>query len=83
MVTSYTLARVKPAKDSSVYDLVRHLPGVKEVITTYGEYDMIIKIEVESLDKLDDFVFNKLRVIEGIESTTTLINADYSSAQER
>jgi len=83
MVTSYTLARVKPAKDAFVYDLVRQLPGVKEVITTYGEYDMIIKIEVETLDKLDDFVFNKLRVIEGIESTTTLINAGYSPAQER
>lgn len=83
MVTSYTLARVEPAKDRDVYDLVKQLPGVKEVITTYGEYDMIIKVEVESLDKLDDFVFNKLRVIEGIELTTTLINASFPSSRQR
>ena len=83
MVTSYTLARVEPAKDMEVYNLVKQLPGVKEVITTYGEYDMIIKVEVESLDKLDDFVFNKLRVIEGIELTTTLINASFPSSRQR
>ena len=83
MVTSYTLARVEPAKDRDVYDLVKQLPGVKEVITTYGEYDMIIKVEVESLDKLDDFVFNKLRIIEGIELTTTLINAKFPSSRQR
>jgi len=83
MVTSYTLARVEPAKDLKVYDLVKQLPGVKEVITTYGEYDMIIKVEVESLDGLDDFVFNKLRTIEGIELTTTLINAGFPASRQR
>ena len=77
MVVSYTLARVKPAKDTSVYEIVKNLPGVLEVITTYGEFDMIIKIEVDSLAALDDFVFNKLRVIAGIESTTTLISAKF------
>lgn len=83
MVTSYTLARVEPAKDRDVYDLVKQLPGVKDVITTYGEYDLIIKVEVDSLDSLDDFVFNKLRVIEGVELTTTLINASFPSSRKR
>lgn len=77
MVTSYTLVRVEPSKDHSVYEKVKSLPNVEEVITTYGEFDMIVKIEVESLEILDDFVFNILRVIEGIESTTTLINAKF------
>jgi DNA-binding Lrp family transcriptional regulator len=83
VVTSYTLARVEPAKDHSVYELVKKLHGVKEVITTYGEYDMIIKVEVDSLENLDDFVFNKLRVIEGIDLTTTLINAGFPGSRQR
>ena len=77
MVISYTLARVKPAQDVVVYRIVKDLPYVKEVITTYGEFDLIIKIEVDSLAALDDFVFNKLRVIDGIDSTTTLISANF------
>ena len=75
MVISYTLVRVVPAKDNVVYDTIKGLPEVREVITTYGEYDMILKVEVDSLDALDNFVFSKLRTIEGIESTTTLISA--------
>jgi DNA-binding Lrp family transcriptional regulator len=77
LVTSYTLARVEPSKDTSVYKEVKMLPEVKEVITTYGEYDLIIKVEVNTLEDLDSFVFHKLRVIEGIDSTTTLINASF------
>lgn len=77
MVVSYTLARVKPAKDVQVYYKVKELPEVEEVITTYGEYDIIVKVNVDSLEKLDEFVFHKLRTIEGVESTTTLIHADF------
>ena len=77
MVISYTLARVEPSKDTSVYEKVKNLPEVNEVITSYGEYDMIIRIEVDSLEALDRFVFSKLRVIDGIESTTTLISAKF------
>jgi len=77
LVTSYTLARVDPAKDAMVYHEVKKLESVKEVITTYGEYDLIIKVEVDSLEELDNFVFHKLRIIEGIASTTTLINAQF------
>ena len=75
MVTAYTLARVLPSMDRKVSELVMKLDQVKEVIMTYGEYDLIIKIEVNTLDDLDTFVFNKLRAIEGIAATTTLIEA--------
>ncbi|MCK4583537.1 Lrp/AsnC ligand binding domain-containing protein [Candidatus Bathyarchaeota archaeon] len=77
MVVSYTLARVQPAKDVQVYYKVKKLPEVEEVITTYGEYDIIVKVNVDSLEKLDEFVFHKLRTIEGVEATTTLIHANF------
>lgn len=83
MVTSYTLVRVEPAKDNILYEKIKGLSEVKEVITTYGEFDMIIKIEVDSLNDLDNFVFSKLRTIEGIESTTTLISANFPRENER
>jgi anthranilate phosphoribosyltransferase len=75
MITSYTLIRVLPAKDEDVYKSVNALPEVKEVIFTYGEYDLIIKVESNSLEELDTFVFHKLRATNGIEATTTLIEA--------
>ena len=75
MITSYTLARVLPAKDKEAYQKVKAFEEVKEVILTYGEYDLILRIESNSLEDLDHFIFNKLRMTDGITSTTTLLEA--------
>ena len=75
MITSYTLVRVLPAKDKEVYEKIKKFQEVKEVILTYGEYDLIIKIESNSLEDLDHFIFNRLRATEGIIATTTLLEA--------
>lgn len=75
MIKSYTLARVLPAKDKEIYMKVKAFDEVKDVILTYGEYDLILKIESNSLEDLDNFVFNKLRAIDGITTTTTLLEA--------
>ncbi len=82
MVPSYTLVRVLPAKDKEVYTRVHAFQEVKEVILTYGEYDLIIRVESESLEDLDHFIFNKLRTTDGVEATTTLLEAKPSSFME-
>jgi DNA-binding Lrp family transcriptional regulator len=75
MITSYTLIRVLPAKDKEVYNNVKGFSEVKEIVLTYGEYDLVIKVELPSLDSLDNFIFNKLRSIDGVTATTTLLEA--------
>ena len=77
MVVSYTLVRVQPSMDRDIFLKVKEFSEVKDVITTYGEYDMIIKIEENSMDELDAFIFHKLRHLPGIEATTTLIQAKF------
>ena len=75
MIVSYTLARVVPAQDKAVYRKLTALDVVKEVVLAYGIFDMMITIESDNIDELDHIVFNKIRKIEGIVSTTTLISA--------
>ena len=75
MIVSYTLARVVPAQDKAVYRELTALDVVKEVVLAYGIFDMMITIESDNIDELDHIVFNKIRKIEGIVSTTTLISA--------
>ncbi len=75
MVTSYTLIRILPVKDKEVYNTIKGFSEVKEIIMTYGEYDLVIKVELPSMDSLDNFIFNKLRSIEGVTATTTLLEA--------
>jgi DNA-binding Lrp family transcriptional regulator len=40
--------------------VVRRRKEVKEVALTYGAYDLITKIEVESPEALDTFIFDVL-----------------------
>lgn len=69
------MARVLPAKDKQAYKKVKTFEEVKEVILTYGEYDLILRVESNSLEDLDHFIFNKLRTTDGITATTTLLEA--------
>ncbi len=60
----------------SVEDVISHLKtidGVKEVHGTFGAYDIIVKIESEDIDKLRDKITWKIRKIERIRSTLTLM----------
>ena len=51
------------------------IPEVKSVYFVYGPYDIIIKIEAPDIEKIRTVVREKVRKIEGIRSTTTLIVA--------
>jgi len=73
MITAYVLMRIKPGMDRHVLINARKLAQVKIVETLYGEYDMLLKIEVETIDELDSFIFDTIRNIKGVEGSTTLI----------
>ncbi len=73
MISAYVLMRVKPGMDRTVLNNAKRLTQVKTTETLYGEYDMLIRVEVETLDDLDSFIFDTIRNIKGVESSTTLI----------
>ena len=61
--------------DRNISKKIRDLDIVKNVVITYGAYDLIVIVEVDSSKELDDFLFNSLRKISGVKDTTTLIEA--------
>lgn len=65
-----------PGKTISQVELTKKLASLEEVeeasIVT-GETDIILKIRVKDIDDLNNFVIERLRKIEGIRRTRTLI----------
>jgi len=55
---------------------VRKIPNVKDCHRVYGVYDMIAKVEAESMDSLKQIVTWKIRRLEGVRSTLTAIAID-------
>lgn len=76
MITAYVLLRIKPGMDRNVLHSVKKLTQVKIVETLYGEYDMLIKARVETLETLDSFIFDTIRTIKGVDGSTTLITME-------
>ena len=79
MITAYVLLRIKPGTDRNVLCNVKKLAHVKAVETVYGEYDMLFKVEIETLETLDSFIFDTVRTIIGVEGSTTLISMEVPS----
>lgn len=73
MVVSYILLIVKPGEESKVAEEMNKLEQVKEINIVYGEYDIVAKIEEESMESLQNFLIKKIRAMDQVERTSTLI----------
>jgi len=70
---SYHTARRQKINQFEVAKLIKELPEVEEVSIITGDLDMIVKVSLEDVEKLNGFVIHKLRNIEGIEKTVTSV----------
>lgn len=73
MIT-YILVVTRIGEEHSVVKELEGVSAITEVLTVYGEFDVIARIEHEDMRTLDTVV-TKLRTIEGVLRTVTLISA--------
>ena len=76
MVNAYILVSTEPGKTAEVYTTMKTSEGIKSVEGVAGPYDIIARIEVDSLEKLTKSIFGSIRGIPGVTNTTTLIVVD-------
>ena len=73
MVNAYSLISAEPGKTAEVFKKVKLIDGVSKAEAVAGPYDIVARIEVDSLEKLTKAVFGDVRGIAGVTNTTTLI----------
>jgi DNA-binding Lrp family transcriptional regulator len=71
--TAYVMINCETSYETSVLEKIRELDGIKEIMGTFGNYDIIVKIETESTEQLRDLISIKIRRIPQILTTTTLV----------
>ena len=68
------LIRVNPTKEKIVADTLRTFPDViKDVFVVFGEFDVVAIVESTNPESLGRFVTQKVRQIEGVIKTATLL----------
>jgi len=76
MTIAYVLLNSELGQGSTVETSLKDVPEVKEVYAVYGVYDYIVKLEAVGMSELRDIVTNKIRRIQNIRSSLTLITVE-------
>ena len=70
-VTAYVLIQTEVGRSEKVARASREINGVVDADNVAGPYDVIVKVEAESLDDLAKVVVSELQTVEGITRTFT------------
>ena len=73
MEKAYVLLTVEMGSRKDVLNALDDIPEVKEANQLYGVYDLIIRVEAETMQELKDLIEHRVRVIEKVRSTMPLI----------
>ncbi len=76
------LAQVEAGKDEGVLSEAKRMSGVKKIVSTYGTYDLHMEVAFDSMEQLDNFVFDEIRLLDGIIETVTLVASEETHARK-
>ena len=77
MAKAYILLKAKPGYERNIVKELKDLPEIETINELYGEWDIITRVSVVSIDELDALLSEKMRKIEGVTLTSTMIVAEY------
>lgn len=72
-IKAYVLIVTDPGQTKQVNEKLNDIPKVVEVHEVMGPYDIVVEIEVESLQEVPAILGERIRTIDGIQSTTSLV----------
>jgi DNA-binding Lrp family transcriptional regulator len=70
---AYILLNVEPDSEDNILKQLKSLEVVKEAYVSYGVCDLIIGVKADTMEELKDSITNKIRSIDKVRSTLTLI----------
>jgi DNA-binding Lrp family transcriptional regulator len=73
MARAFVLINVESGAEDKVLNELKSIKSVEESYFSYGVYDIITKIRSESMEKLKEMVTTRIRSLDQVRSTLTLI----------
>ena len=71
----YVLIKLVPSSEEDALRQIRTIRGVSEVNLLFGQWDVITVVESTTLHEMSRTVVSEIRGIQGVQDTTTLIEA--------
>ena len=73
MAIAYVLINCDLGYDEQVIEELKHISDVKEVNGVFGAHDILAKVESDQISTLRDTITRKIRKIDHVRSTLTLM----------
>ena len=73
MPMAYVLINTEPKHMENIVESLEKLDTVVEVFPVYGVYDVVAKIKAETMEKLKEIVTWKVRNLDEVRSTITML----------
>jgi DNA-binding Lrp family transcriptional regulator len=71
--SAFVLINAEIGSEDEVLKQLKVLPNVKESYVVYGVYDIVAKVSADTMDKLKEIVTWKIRRLDKVRSTLTMI----------
>ena len=72
-IMAYILMEIEIGRTDEVLQELRKIEESTKISVTTGEYDIVILLEVPTLEALYDITVKRIHVIPGIKETTTAV----------
>jgi DNA-binding Lrp family transcriptional regulator len=76
MPVAFVLINSEAGAEKQILNELKRMKEVKEAYVVYGTYDVIVKIEAETMEKLKEIITWKTRRLDNVISTLTMIVMD-------
>ncbi len=70
---AYVLINTEIGAEKEVLEQLKKIPEVEEAYIVYGVYDIIAKINAENIESLKNIIRWKIRTIDKVRSTLTML----------
>ena len=77
MAVGYVLVNVLPGMEYDAFQVIKEKENVVDATLLFGDYDIIVKLEAESLGIIAKTVVNTIRQVSGVTGSKTLAGADF------
>ena len=73
MATAFVLLNTELGTETEVMKDMKMIVEIKEAHMVYGVYDIIARIEADTMEDLKNIISEKIRRLYGVRSTLTMI----------
>ena len=73
MTLAFVFVNTEISSEGEVVRSLRKIEAVKEVHLVYGVYDMVAKVEAETMENLKEIITHEVRKQDKVRSTLTLL----------